>query len=81
MRIRSAAPFLVSPPIPATTPPRVSAWVPPRVSVPPRLTLLARVVAVLASRVVPFDAFSAPVPMAVLEPIISEPAFSAVVPV
>ncbi|MNN78082.1 hypothetical protein D3C81_1945990 [compost metagenome] len=54
---------------------------PPRVRVPARLTLLARVAAVLASSEVPFEAFSVPVPRAVLEPTISEPAFSAVVPV
>ncbi|MNG30225.1 hypothetical protein D3C81_2259460 [compost metagenome] len=76
-----AAPFLTSPPMPATEPPRVSALVPPRVSVPARLTLLVRVAAVLASSEVPFDAFSAPVPSAVLEPTTSEPAVRAVVPV
>ena len=67
--------------MPATTPPRVNAWVAPKVRVPLRLTLLPSVAAMLASSEVPFDALSAPVPRAVLEPATSEPALSAVMPV
>ena len=81
LRIRSAAPFLTTPPSPATKPFRVSALLPPTVNVPPRLTLLPRLTAAPASSVVPLAAFNTPEPNAVLAPTISEPAFSAVAPV
>src|SRR5471032_276394 len=82
LRIRLAAPFLVRPQLPPTTPPRVRSAVPPIFRLPVAFTALIRVTPVLASSVVPSAVFNVPpTPSAVLEPTISEPALSEVLPV
>ena len=80
LRVRLAAPFLVKPPLPLTMPPRLTLALLPMFRLPPSETALVSVTEVLASRVVPSAALSAPVPSAVLLPTNNVPALRAVLP-
>ena len=74
-------PFLIRLPVPATVPARVKALLPPRVRLPLTLSALARLTAVLLSRVVPLAVVKRPLPRALLLPTTSVPPSRAVPPV
>ena len=80
VRSRSAAPFLISAALPASTPARVRLLLPATVRSPLRLTALASTSGVLLARVAAAPTVNAPEPRAVVLPRVSVPALSAVPP-